>query len=163
MIELIHNHPIDFEAIKELYKNNDDLQKAWPGAKFPLCVDEWMNFLNTSSEYASLLFRNNGTIIGHLILKPKEEKQLYICFVILDKKFRGQGLIYEMLKVTEQFAAAKFKYDALWLHVDPNNLPAVKAYEKLGYHLIQMTEAGRYRMSKQLTLDDFKDSSSKVV
>ena len=70
--------------------------------------------------------------------------------MILDKKFRGQEIIYEMLKLTEQFALAHFNHDKLWLNVDPGNLPAVRAYEKMGYVFIERTEAGRLRMNKKI-------------
>ena len=163
MIELIHNHPIDFEILKKLYHDWNDLQQAWPGAKYPLCIEEWTDFFKTSSGYASLLFKYKETFIGHLILKPHDEKQLYICFVILDKKFRGQGLIYDMLRLTEQFALANFKYDALWLHVDPQNIPAIKAYKKFGFQLVRITETGKCQMSKRLIRDGFNDGGSNIL
>jgi ribosomal protein S18 acetylase RimI-like enzyme len=129
MIELVLNHPIDYEILKNLYADKDDLQKAWPGAKYPLCVNEWNNFLSTSEKYVSLL---------------------YICFVNLDKTHRGQGIIYEMLRLAEKHAREHFSFDRLWLHVDPENHPPIKAYEKLGYKLDSITEAGRYRMFKPI-------------
>lgn len=150
LVEFIHNHPIDFAPLKKLYSDWNDLQKAWPGAKYPLSIEEWTIFFKTSYEYASLLFKYKETIIGHLILKAQDEKQLYICFVILDKKFRGQGLVYEMLRLTEQFALVNFKHDSLWLQVDPQNIPAIKAYKKFGFQLVQITETGMCRMSKQM-------------
>lgn len=163
MIELIHNHPINFELLKKLYNDWNDLQKAWPGAKYPISIEEWTNFLKTSPGYASLLFKYQETFIGHLILKPHDEKQLYVCFIILDKKFRGQGLVYEMLRLTEQYSLAQFKHDALWLQVDPQNIPAIKAYKKFGFQLVQITETGQCRMSKRLKRDGFNEGGSKVL
>ena len=150
MIEIYYNNPIDFELIKGLYNDMDDLQSAWPGAKYPFCVEEWVSFLKTSDQYASLIFKTNDTIIGHLVLKPKRQEQLFVCFVVLDKKFRSKGIIYEMLKLTEHFALTHFIHDKLWLHVDPENLPAVHAYEKMGYVFLETTEAGRLRMNKKI-------------
>jgi RimJ/RimL family protein N-acetyltransferase len=150
MIEIFYNNPIDFEILKQIYSDKDDLQSAWPGAKYPLCVGEWNTFLQTSDQYASLIFKTNGTIIGHLVLKPKIKEQLFICFVILDKKFRGKGIIYEMLTLTEQFALTHFSHDKLWLHVDPENIVAVRVYERMGYVFMELTDAGRLRMNKKI-------------
>lgn len=150
MIEIVLNHPIDYEILKNLYADKDDLQRAWPGAKYPLCINEWNDFLSTSVKYGSLLYKKDGKYIGHILLKPREKTQLYICFVILDKAYRGQGIIYEMLKLAEKHAREHFSFNRLWLHVDPENHPAIKAYEKLGYKLDSITEAGRYRMFKPI-------------
>ena len=150
MIELVLNHPIVYEIPKNLYADKDDLQKAWHGAKYPLCVNEWKNFLRTSEKYVSLLYKKADKYIGHILLKPREQTQLYICFFILDKTHRGQGIIYEMLRLAEKHAREHFSFDRLWLHVDPENHPAIKAYEKLGYKLDSITEAGRYRMFKPI-------------
>ena len=64
MIELVLNHPIDYEILKNLYADKDDLKKAWPGAKYPLCVNEWNNFLSTSEKYVSLLQKKADKYIG---------------------------------------------------------------------------------------------------
>lgn len=151
MIELALNYPIDYEVLKILYARKEDLQMAWPGAKFPLCEDEWNQFLSSPEIATSLLFRQENVFVGHLVLKLRAENQLYICFVILDKAHRGQGIIYQMMKLTEEYAFKNFGCDRLWLHVDPENYPALKTYEKVGYVLDSITEAGRYRMFKTLT------------
>jgi RimJ/RimL family protein N-acetyltransferase len=151
MLEVIHNHPIDFDILKNLYKDEDDLLAAWPEALYPFCVEQWKRFLSTSTEYASLIFKFHEEEIGHILLKPNDKNQLFICFVILDKKFRGKGLIKEMLNLTEEFAAKNFTHEQLWLHVDPNNLPALKTYENFGFKKVLVTELGRYRMVKDLS------------
>ncbi len=152
MLQIIQNTPIDYQVLQELYKDNEDLQKAWPGAKYPLCIDQWNEFLSKSKLNVSLLFKNEGRIVGHLVLLDKGDQQLFLCFVLLDKSLRGQGLVNDMLKQTENFVQSNFEYNELWLHVDPNNTPAFRAYAKLGYKLVSVTEAGRYRMFKKIRI-----------
>jgi ribosomal protein S18 acetylase RimI-like enzyme len=150
MLKLIHNDPIDFEILKMIYEDPQDLQKAWPDSKYPLCVEEWTHFLNTNPDHASLLFTFNGEVAGHLILKANHQQRLFICFVIVTKKFRGQGLVDQMLEQAEDFAIKKFNYEKLWLHVAPENFTAVKAYERSGFKTIEETDKGRYRMNKPI-------------
>jgi RimJ/RimL family protein N-acetyltransferase len=150
MLKIFHNRPVDYENLKVLYKDKEDLEKAWPGSTYPFSVDEWKNFITSSPDYASLLFELNDQYIGHLLLKSNELKRLYVCFVILQKEFRGRGLIYEMMKMAEEFAINNFNYNDLWLHVDPENLAALKVYEKIGFKKIEVTETCRLRMKKEI-------------
>jgi ribosomal protein S18 acetylase RimI-like enzyme len=149
-LTLIENSPVDFEILKTLYKDNEDLQMAWPGAKYPLCPEEWSKFISSAVNCASLLFMLDKKIIGHLLLRSSVEGELYLCFVYLDKAYRGQGLIYQMIQLAIDFSVSNFPYDKLWLHVDPGNLPALKAYEKMGFEKILVTEKGRLRMAKEM-------------
>jgi hypothetical protein len=39
MIEIVLNHPIDYEILKNLYVDKDDLQRAWPSTHEHLLID----------------------------------------------------------------------------------------------------------------------------
>ncbi len=150
MIKLIHNNPIDFEILKVIYQNQQDLEAAWPGAKYPLCVQQWENCSKESLNFASLLFKKQSQYVGHLVLKSNPQAELYICFLIISESFRGHGLIYQMLEMTEDFARKNYTYDKLWLHVNPENLPAYKAYQKYGFQITSKNESGSLKMVKDL-------------
>lgn len=70
--------------------------------------------------------------------------------VRLDKRFRGQGLIYEMLDLVEEFVKTNYSNRELYLHVNPENLNALEAYEKHGYQKICLTDKARFKMRKVL-------------
>jgi RimJ/RimL family protein N-acetyltransferase len=74
-----------------------------------------------------------------------------LCFVLLNKQFRGQGLIYQVLSKVETFASKNFVEKEIYLHVDPSNHAALRAYKKQGYEKIAVTDKGRFRMLKSIT------------
>lgn len=150
MLEMILNEPIDYELLKDLYSEEEDLAKSWPGSKYPLCPEEWSRWIDSGQKVASLLFRFEGKYIGHVILRLNNQDQLFLCFVMLKKRYRNQGLIYKMLDEVEKFASHNFSQKEIYLHVDPNNYAALKVYQKHGYEKVALTQQGRFRMLKSI-------------
>jgi RimJ/RimL family protein N-acetyltransferase len=151
MLELVINDPIDYDLLKMLYSDKEDLARAWPKAKFPLCSAEMSRWLGAGVKPVSLLFKCNDSFIGHVVLRSNDQNQLFLCFVLLNKQFRGQGLIYQVLSKVETFVSKNFVEKEIYLHVDPNNHAALRAYEKQGYEKIAVTDKGRFRMLKSIT------------
>ena len=107
MLQLVINDPIDYDLLKMLYSDKEDLARAWPEAKFPLCSAEWSRWMDAGVKSVSLLFKYNDSFIGHVVLRSNDQNQLFLCFVLLKKQFRGQGLIYQLQSKVEMFASKK--------------------------------------------------------
>lgn len=84
-----------------------------------------------------------------------EKKELFLYGFLTREKFRGKGYAGKLIQYSEKNAKKK-GYAAIALTVDPENLTAVKFYQKRGYKIeeLQENEYGdgihRYLMRKIL-------------
>ena len=51
----------------------------------------------------------------------------------MDESARGRGIGKALLRCVESLAKDTWKYNRLYLHVDPKNVPAYDLYTKEGY------------------------------
>lgn len=119
-----------------------------------MCPIQWNEWITAGNQYASLLFKYGNGLVGHVLLRNNDQEQLFLCFVILDKQFRGQGLTHPLLQKVEEFAPSHFSNKEIYLHVDPENLPALNAYRKNGYEQIAATDKGRFRLKKSFLIKE---------
>ena len=59
--------------------------------------------------------------------------QPYLCNLCVDESARGRGIGKALLRCVESLAKDAWKYNRLYLHVDPKNVPAYDLYTKEGY------------------------------
>lgn len=78
---------------------------------------------------------NDGFLVGFVWCYSHNyfgEKRLHVNQIVIDKKFRGQGIAKKMLNLTEKYAR-EMDVKIIDLFVTEENLAAVKMYEDLGY------------------------------
>ena len=71
---------------------------------------------------------NNGNDIEYKIRKA----DAFIFNVLTDEKYRGRGYAGEMLRLLSHYLHGK-SIDKAYLAVSTNNLPAIRAYKKVGF------------------------------
>jgi len=73
--------------------------------------------------------------IGYLSLKGVRDggTGAEIGFAIMDRNYRGRGLGVEALKQAAAYAFDELELSLLVLTVFPDNAPAIRAYEKVGF------------------------------
>ena len=116
--------------------------------QLPFVDSEWQAQLSLNPASTSLLFKIHSETVGHVALLVKEE-ELFLCFVILDPRFRGQGIAEKMILTSEEFARINFTHHEMLLHVRKENSKAKALYEKLGYETF-MEFDDKFRMKKTL-------------
>lgn len=142
------NEPFDANRIRMLYALPDDLRLANPQATIPFIASEWDQYFPLRGPHTSLLFWKKEQIIGHAGLLVRQD-QLYLCFLILAREYRGQGLGQWMLKEAEEFSRLNYTHRELQLHVYRYNLHAKALYTKAGYKLVA-EDHEKFRMKKDL-------------
>ena len=70
-------------------------------------------------------------------------------FVVLDPALRGKGMGKTMLKLAVEYAFSATKAEAVRLSVFPENIPAMKCYESVGF-VPERTETGAFRFRDEL-------------
>ena len=71
----------------------------------------------------------DGTLVGCLVLKPIDVKQIQMRQVVVDEKVKGRGIGRMMVKYSEELAR-KLGFREMILHARET---AVPFYERLGY------------------------------
>lgn len=75
----------------------------------------------------------NSRTVGHIALTHRDADSFEIHIVIGNKRYWGKGLGTRAIKKALSIAFGKFKYHQAYLEVRPDNLRAIKAYEKCGF------------------------------
>jgi ribosomal-protein-alanine N-acetyltransferase len=84
---------------------------------------------------ATWIAEQNSTMAGFAIVEWDEQTSgvvAYIATIEVLPEFRSQGTGAELLRRLEGSANAE-RATAIWLHVDIENAPAIRLYERLGY------------------------------
>ncbi|WP_127716571.1 GNAT family N-acetyltransferase [Halobacteriovorax sp. HLS] len=142
----------DFDEIRLLYQNPDDLSLAFPSASFPVDESQWNKWMaNADSENYSLTFYLDDIPISHLSLKSYKESPglCYLCFFIVDSEYRAKGYAKEAMSLTYDFIRSVLKKNEVWLIVDPNNTSAYSLYRKEGFKIVDKKLAG-LRLKKKI-------------
>lgn len=85
-----------------------------------------------------LAFCEDDKIIGHLIVRPLEDKTIKTCrfgFIVVDSSVRGKGYGKVMLHHALKFVSDVFDTERVTLGVFENNPKALKCYESVGFCL----------------------------
>ena len=147
-LEVIVNEPFQASLIRPLFKTKDDTRLASPHFRFPFLEKEWEARFSHNPQNSSLLFKLNEQIIGHIAFLPNGE-DLYMCYVIVLDKYRGQKLAKKMITLAEEFCRINYSHQDLYLNVEEKNLKAKGLYEKLGYETVSH-ELKKFKMKKKL-------------
>jgi ribosomal-protein-alanine N-acetyltransferase len=95
----------------------------------------YMRQLIASSNSATWKAEENSTMVGFAILEWAQQISGvvgYIATIEVLPEFRKRSVGAELLRRLEGSANAE-RAIAIWLHVDMENAPAIRLYERLGY------------------------------
>lgn len=98
---------------------------------------KWFNSLPENKTYWVKGLELEGEVIGVVGLKNidvKKETAEYFGY-IGEKKFWGRGLSKSLFDLVFKVAVHDFKLKTLYLNVIPDNIRAIKAYEKVGFKI----------------------------
>jgi diamine N-acetyltransferase len=82
-----------------------------------------------------LIAEADGQLVGHGLLMPSGREGVYEWAIFLALEHRGRGMGTEMNRISIEIGRA-LGLRKLWLSVEPHNRPAVRSYEKVGYHFL---------------------------
>jgi GNAT superfamily N-acetyltransferase len=98
----------------------------------------------TAPDIAVMVAELNGELIGSGYAriesaKPylKHEKYAYLGFMFVVPEYRGKGVNQNIIKALQQWCTAQNIIE-MRLEVYNDNLPAIKAYEKLGFEKLML-------------------------
>jgi ribosomal protein S18 acetylase RimI-like enzyme len=96
----------------------------------------YMRDLISSTDSATWIAESRGKMAGFAILEWTQHAAgviAYIATIEVLPEWRGRGIGAELLRRLEGSANAE-RAVAIWLHVDIENVSAIRLYERLGYH-----------------------------
>jgi RimJ/RimL family protein N-acetyltransferase len=96
-------------------------------------VERWLD--SVLGDGIHLVTEANGTMVGHGLLMPSDRPRVYEWAIFLGKEHRGRGIGTEMNRISID-VARRLGCERLWLSVEPQNRPAVRSYEKVGYRFL---------------------------
>jgi RimJ/RimL family protein N-acetyltransferase len=156
--------------LRELNTNFDNLENylGWlrdtnvnrfiTSARRDYTKEELVDYINgkNNSDRAMLFGIFDGhtsKLIGTVKLEPinPEIKSAWVGILIGDSKNHGKGYGYEALNILCVFCNSFLKLNRIFLGVSPNNIPAVKLYEKFGF-----SPYGNERNVMYLDIEDYK-------
>ena len=70
--------------------------------------------------------------------------------LIGDKKWKGKGVGFEVLKSSFNYLYLNYKISKIYLGVEKNNLAAIGLYKKLGFKMLKNNKIYRYSMYLKL-------------
>ena len=80
------------------------------------------------------LIYKNQTLIGYVMFALNPTNDLWIDHYMIDCKYQGQGYGYHAFEALLQFLKNEFPtIKQCYLSIKPNNLKAIRLYEKLGF------------------------------
>jgi RimJ/RimL family protein N-acetyltransferase len=109
-------------------------------AKEDYSKEELIEYINSKNNSAKALllgiFENHTcTLFGTIKLEPVDldTKTGWVGILIGDPNNHGKGYGFESLDILFSYCASILKIEKIFLGVSPNNFPALKLYEKLGF------------------------------
>lgn len=96
----------------------------------------YMRKLTSSPQAATWIGAEpNGKMAGFAIIEWAQQISgviAYIATIEVQPELRGRGIGAELMRRLEGSAKAE-RASTIWLHVDAENAPAIRLYERLGY------------------------------
>jgi RimJ/RimL family protein N-acetyltransferase len=99
-----------------------------------------------------IVLNGDNIVIGHIVLEIKNRSAEYHV-VIGNKKFIGRGYGTLMNLKAVDLAFKKYKLDRIFLKVRPENLRAIKSYEKVGFKRIGKRKYKNSNMSELIIME----------
>ena len=94
-------------------------------------VRRWLDAVLPTDNH--LVVEMEGRLVGHAMLMPTSRDAVREYAIFLHQDVRGRGMGTEVNRRTVEIARV-LRLDRLWLSVEPHNRPAVRSYEKAGFH-----------------------------
>ena len=85
--------------------------------------------------FLGVFYRINGDHIGNIKYEPicLDKKEAVMGILLGDPSWRGKHVFSEVFIATQEFLAKKYSIKRIKLGVDASNVPAIKAYQKVGF------------------------------
>lgn len=135
MIKELKHSPVekrDFEQICQFPQNAEELFFMFPKAEYPFTINQ----LETAVEnrFDSTVALQGEEVIGFAnFYEVKENHHCSIGNVIVNPKFRNQGIGESLIKIMESIGIEKYKVSEMHLSCFNTNTNGILLYSKLGY------------------------------
>jgi RimJ/RimL family protein N-acetyltransferase len=137
---LIRNITLDDVSSEYLKWLNNDNNKFIINSKIFLTVDDLKKYVNTMICKPNVLFlaifdKKTKKHIGNIKYDPINLKDKYAILGILigDDAYKGIGIANEVILNTSSYLHNNFDINKILLGVNKKNIPAIIAYEKIGF------------------------------
>lgn len=149
--EFVENIMRDLTFFEDSLKTDMEMQLVNPSASLPFDKSHWLNFFELGNPTTSYFLKYNNKVVGHSALQfKKENMSLWLCWVLIEKNFRGKGCAQKLLSHTEERVKSEYQLDEYYLNVRKNNLRAISFYERNGFVKISENESN-FQMKKTLS------------
>jgi ribosomal protein S18 acetylase RimI-like enzyme len=98
-------------------------------------IPRWLDRVLAAGDH--LVIEVDGAVLGHLMLLPMEEGRAELAN-FLHQSIRSRGIGTIINRIAQQ-VARDAGHSRLWLCVEPTNIPAVRSYQKAGFHRLPGT------------------------
>lgn len=132
-LKVVMSHQPSLTALENLFGHSEDLALVWPKAIQPFNHEQWSNMFQVHPDNLSLLFSENGQVVGHTALLRRSETVFTLSFVYLAPEWRGRGIASTMINQTESVLRSSYTANELQLVVRDYNPRAHKLYVKHGF------------------------------
>jgi RimJ/RimL family protein N-acetyltransferase len=99
-------------------------------------IARWLDTILPSGTH--LAVEREGRLVGHAMLMPTGQEGVSEYAIFLAKEVRGQGVGTQVSRLTVDVART-LDVRRLWLSVEPQNLPALRSYQKAGFQFRKNT------------------------
>ena len=131
---------------------NDPETNYWRGLYHPVSHNEAAKWIERESEPNSsrltlAIQTLEGNLIGVMGLRGicSRSRRAEIWIYLGEKKNWKQGLGSDAVKVFCKYAFTEMNLHRIWLECDPNNVGAIRCYEKCGFRLEGILRDGYFR------------------
>jgi ribosomal-protein-alanine N-acetyltransferase len=124
--------------------DDQDIQKFIHYANSKQTVESLKIFIKEKLKQEDCLFFGifeniSNQHIGNIKFEPiSSEKNISVMGILIgEKKWRGKNVASEVILKCGEFIKQKFNITQMELGVHKDNLPAIRAYEKMGFNIIK--------------------------
>ena len=138
VLRVIHPEIESFQAYLS-WMRDENLNRFIQGANKNISLEYLHRYVDEKNQSPNSLLlgifhRETHKHIGNLKLEPITfGLDATLGILIGEEAWRGKGVGFEVINRVIEYAFDEFKLKRIQLGVDPNNLPAVRLYEKLGF------------------------------
>lgn len=135
MIKELKHRPVekrDFEQICQFPQNAEELFFMFPKAEYPFTINQLE--IAVENRFESTVALQGEEVIGFAnFYEVKESHHCSIGNVIVNPKFRNQGIGESLIKTMESIGIEKYKVSEMHLSCFNTNTNGILLYSKLGY------------------------------
>jgi len=111
----------------------------------------FLKMLESKDTKNFMILKEDRVVIGHMSLEMKKDKAEFT-IVIGNKKYLGKGYGTLATKKIISLAFKKYKLEKLFLKVRPENVRAIRAYEKSGFKRVGIRKYKNVNQPKLLVM-----------